>query len=647
MAIIQARKKGIYFLLDALLFAILLIAGLSLFYFSSSSSIVYSHTQIIATDVMNVLEVLSVQELYEQGNVPIVSGVNDGKIVDTDGNVLSLITVLWSRGEDALAYDILESIVDQQPLDKYNLGLWIEQEPVFVRTTPAQNSQSVEWRIISGIEKNKPVRGFIANARANQVRGNGTKIVDISPLGAGWHAGHMEMTKFFDLTGKTIHSAQLIMSVHKHGSTNSVQVDMNQGQCYFDNRDFDWWYDDQGDVAVKDITSCVVSDMNEFWMHLNMNHYNAHTHPGMQIVIEYSQELEFAVQEQQVSKRYYFDNIESFEQGNFKAGVWSTLPFFIPEGATDIDVNMQVVANNVRNYNLNFPNCQAYYISNRRCTFLDWNGNYRLPNDYDYILFVNSVQPVDNDPSPDPNPIYSYDTSFFENHLVSGTNVVGVYFNNYGDVVWGSDWVRLYSDPINDPQGSSYIEVNYTLPANPIPPGTVKVSQRTFFEPPDSSDMQVSFTFPSQAVQKGDVFVYLTQRYSNLATVWADIYDPPQTQVYRSPGARIIPTAIYLDNSLFALSPSVQNYVRARDDVGTNEFVADLSWVLSEFYIPAYVGYGQPFDTLEEANQDALDRLAQVMEGFIESDDITVTSNSITNVPSLWGPALVEVRVWD
>ena len=61
----------------------------------------------------------------------------------------------------------------------------------------------------------------------------------------------------------------------------------------------------------------------------------------------------------------------------------------------------------------------------------------------------------------------------------------------------------------------------------------------------------------------------------------------------------------------------------------------------------ASVGYGEVFDTMENATQDAIERLKEYMARLnVTVLDSDIVSQNIGNVPSLWGPAVMEIRVW-
>ena len=63
-------------------------------------------------------------------------------------------------------------------------------------------------------------------------------------------------------------------------------------------------------------------------------------------------------------------------------------------------------------------------------------------------------------------------------------------------------------------------------------------------------------------------------------------------------------------------------------------------------YVQSIVGYGATFDTNQEAIDDAIARLKQVLGANINAVEINNDILTLSKVPTLWGPAIFEVRVW-
>jgi hypothetical protein len=330
----------------------------------------------------------------------------------------------------------------------------------------------------------------------------------------------------------------------------------------------------------------------------------------------------------QHSERIYFDNITSIPGSYSNSGVWQAVPFHIPPNAEDVSVYLQVVGRNIRDYT----------GSN---WFSSWSGWERC-RDYDYILFVNQDTPFDSDGGPSSNEIYTYTPSELAPHLVAGTNVIAVYFNNYEDSAWGNSNVNIYSDSINDPDGSSFVEVNYTVTSD-LPYGHIEITGVEEAGGSESYTKTVDFSFPENSMMS-DVFGHIAQRFSYLVEVKADDYNPPTTTVFDSPASRAVPTDIFIPTTTLSGSPTATNFVRFRDR--NNNPILPYTSVEYRFYLPSFVGFGNVFATASEATDDAIARLEALLQPYIDAGGIDVDTSNITNVPTLWGPTIAEVRVW-
>ena len=64
------------------------------------------------------------------------------------------------------------------------------------------------------------------------------------------------------------------------------------------------------------------------------------------------------------------------------------------------------------------------------------------------------------------------------------------------------------------------------------------------------------------------------------------------------------------------------------------------------FLIPSQVGYGDVFENQINATQNATDRLNLILGSYSTSADIMTENYSVSNVPYMWGPSSVRVRLW-
>ena len=195
---------------------------------------------------------------------------------------------------------------------------------------------------------------------------------------------------------------------------------------------------------------------------------------------------------------------------------------------------------------------------------------------------------------------------------------------------------------------SSFVEVNYTI-SSTVPYGHIEITNITTGaespgdgETSEDGDLTVMFSFPPSTIMS-DVYGHLAQRFSYLVKVEADDYNPPTTSIFESPASRAVPTDIFVPTTTFSNSPA-DNFIRF-SDYNNNKILFDTSIEYS-FYLPGFVGYGNLFTTLQGATDDAVVRLQAILEPYITLDNYNVDTSNITDVPTLWGPTIAEVRVW-
>lgn len=631
MAINRINKKGLFFIIDALLASAIILGGLLLITSNYVSRQPNVHLNYLSQDLINSL---SNYHLYEINNSYVQELIDNGNITNTDNTIIEQAGEFWAEGKNSIVYAFLGNITEGILPDNYGYGIWMDKEVLYKKDSPPPYSRSSSRKLISGIGKALPIKGYISRAMATTYSQNSTLIIPFYTAGAGWYGsqtnpGEVVIDKYFEMNNVSVTNATFYISVHiQSGGPNYEIINFNNGTCIFYKDDLNFIGGD-GTFDTRQVTGCLVSGTNHIQLKLQNLGYNAHIHPGMLLKVNYFLNGSLPFYENQFSKRYYFDNVVSYEGSNKLSGAWQMVPFFIPEDATNISAAINIHGKNIRDYTGNLR-------------FDSWDGK-KYARDYDYILFLNENSPFDYDNHPPMNPQYNYSGAQVNSRLVEGTNIISVYFNNYGDQAWGGGMPQIYSDPINDPENSSYIEVNYSL-ERVAPYGHIPFTQVQEFGGAAHWQKETSFSFPEGAGMMGNVFAHIVQQYSYMVDVDADTYTPPLNRVFSSPSARAVPTAVYIPKNVLDLSPNANNYIRITDRARND--LLPYTAVEYTFYIPSMIGYGRVFSTQAEAEEDALNRLSDLLGDFISGDNIILESSQMNDVPTMWGPAVVEVRVW-
>ncbi|MBW2999982.1 hypothetical protein KY339_04880 [Candidatus Woesearchaeota archaeon] len=228
------KKQAAFFTIDALVGAMILITGILLLTSSYVSDQPRINLNYLSQDIINVLGTLTINELNSTNSY--VNGlITDGNITHLNNTVLEQIGEFWAKNDMGLAENLTRNITEGFVPDAYGFGLWISNELIYKRNIPI-TSIVTSKRIISGMEKAKPIKGFVSKARATVVNRNMTKVISISPEGAGWFNGEARISKFFNFSGDyTLGKVTFYVSVHIGNNDDDFTADFNGiGGCSFD-----------------------------------------------------------------------------------------------------------------------------------------------------------------------------------------------------------------------------------------------------------------------------------------------------------------------------------------------------------------------------------------------------------------------------
>ena len=636
----RTGKEGLFFTIDALIAALIMIGGLLLItksYISEQPRTTINH---LSQDMITILGELKV---YEMNNTYIQQLVANGSITDVNISLLQQIGDFWSRGDYALAEEFTRNMTEGILDDVNGYSVIMSNDTIYSRTKPVRNSLVTSKKIITGIEKSKPIKGYVAKARATTVKKTTNLVIPFSPSGAGWKGSTadpaiVEIVKIFDIPNASINYAKAYLSFHLDRGSNDWNVVMvNDGRCNITRDDMELSPGSEGVFRVFDLTGgCFNTGSNKIRLDLRNTGYNAHVHPGTFFVINYNMTDTVQNLAWEHSERLYFDNVVSIQGGGASgAGPWTLRTFHIPEDATNISVAIQVAGRGIYDYTGSCGNWGG--------RFWGW-GTWHCKKDYDYLVFLNSDEPLDNDGDTGANPTYNYGPAQTASELVEGTNIISVYFNNYEDDYWGQGTETIYSDPINNESGSSYVEVNYSV-APALPYGVIEVRQVKEFGGLENPIKDSNFTFPAEAEGASSVYLHPVEHYSYITRAYSDTGYPPGNMIFESPSSRAVPSDIYVPLSTIDETPGAMNYERLEETSGND--ILPNSTIDYGFYMRGSVGYGQVFATHAESVEDAIDRLQQILGTYVNASDIVIENSTMASVPSLWGPTVAEVRVWN
>lgn len=613
-------KKGFLFSIDVLMaMSVLLLlttflVGISFTY--SYPELRYQRVYLVGKDIMTVMEKLQVSDILEYQTVQ--ESFNDSMLTEDDMNktLLDIIGAFWASGNATYRdriKNITEEIFNQTVPQKLNFEILIGGTSIYRRGDGDSSFLSRSSTIASGYEMGKPVSGYVARAWATKIKKNTTKVITFHPQGSGYRGADLQTWKYFTLNTTKIINATFYISFHytdlDNLSVNGQDISGSINWLYQlnDGR----WGSGRGGFGVVDVTDQVKSGNNTIYTELRYTaNYHSHFHPGMRLEITYEAE-EFETANETVKERYYFDHIIAGPRPFSipRTGAWQMITFFIPKNATIKNVMLHLKAEDIEISG--WDDCRVWF-------------NY---TEFSFTPPANET--VDK--------LYN-----FTDMTGEGTNWVLVQLNYIPDSSFrGLDDTIIYSDPFNDPDGSSYVEVEYEREEDKQYYGYIDIGMSENAGGAVEDPKTFSIDFENETLMR--TFLHMAQIFSYNVTVEAWPSGSPAVRMFQTPSnaERATPADLYIDPSYY--DTSVLNYIRMTDE--GNDFLPETSIEYS-IWTPSMVGYGEVNQTEQGAIDDAVLRLNHTLGKYVVATSISTDVSSIAGIPTLWGPARVEVRVW-
>ncbi|MBS3119332.1 hypothetical protein J4475_00755 [Candidatus Woesearchaeota archaeon] len=195
---------------------------------------------------------------------------------------------------------------------------------------------------------------------------------------------------------------------------------------------------------------------------------------------------------------------------------------------------------------------------------------------------------------------------------------------------------ELYSDPPADQAGSSYVEYWYRIvDSSKLKFGKIDVSIVYNFT--GLLDNQISSSWDFSNAEVIEAFAHIAELDSRNVSVSIN-----SNNVFVSPSANAVPSYVYLDSN--KVVPGINTI--ALTESCTDCFILNESRLQYLVLVPSQVGYGDTFPTKQQAIDDAIQRLHDVLGQSVEALQLDTSVVALSKVPSLWGPTIIEARVW-
>ncbi len=614
-------RRGFLLSLDAIiaigliLTLVTFLGGLSLTY--HSPELRYHRLYQMGKDTLILLKNARMEQLQDFDVILYYQGIGVLGPGDLDKSLLDILGSFWATDNTTMqdyASNITGQILNSTLPVSCNYMVVLGDDTIYQRG-PGEGSYLARLStIVSGILRGEPVEGYVARAWATHFRKNTTRVITWEPEGAARWGGDLEIWKTFQMNYTSIYNATFYVSIHH---TDLMSLTINGHEI---SGEIDWLHTDSGGTGtaafgIADVTGHIQNGNNTAYLLMDNDVYNAHIHPGMRLELTYQTEEMKEVSET-VRERYYLDHIVSHKNSGWwgRSGAWQMTSFYIPVNATILNVTYHIRAEDIED--TSSTDCRIWF------------------NDSLFDSF-------------NPPPSETVDRTYnFTGMASEGSNWVLSQFNYYifwGDTFVGRDDTIIYSDPVNDPEGSSYLEVEYRLPGRKLYYGYIDVGISENAGGGVENPKQFTVGFEDNTLIT--TFLHVAQLFSSLirVDVWPE--GQPSQRVFTSPVERAIPATIYIDKSYF--DTSTPNYIKI-DEFGCSgcDLLPETS-LDYQIWLPSSVGYGLVNETSEGAEEDVVERLNQVLGKYAVATSIETEVNSVSGVPTMWGPVEMEVRVWN
>ncbi len=595
-------KKAYYFTLDAALSLLLVVfvLKLSLNVFVSSPEITSKFTSVDIARVLNTLQIGELELDYVQELIA------NNTIVNLNNTVAEQIGEFWSVGNKSLARKMLSAFTAKYIPSNVDYSVLINNEMIFNTSLQEGNRLMSSTRMISGITSGRKRTGYVARAVAIKARKNTTlvkkgDIISSSVMrkkNTGTNQNYVHISYYFTLPQDAIiHDAYWFVEASyttthfkAYVNGNSLSGASSQGEHLFD-----------------DIKYYLTPGLNNatlvFWYgnQAKLGGDDGATH----LVVKYETNATNTLSN---FRYHYFAEVHSNCSIRYKK------PIFAVGNITSMTVNLSVNATNVTLY-FNFEgtsftigkkqpvNSTVVFSNSEILATLSANGLSYTNLTNSYFWFIVDVDNFhEREEFGQHRAIYNSSYVYTEMDLPSFVYgyidiTVPLNLSHYSN--------RLQSDFYR------YVRWNFSVSDSEIP----------LFV--DSQLAWLYYTFipsPSQEVSANGVVLYK---------------HPPKPFISEFTRFGYGNKSIKRGSNNYSLSFGY--------GYGVNPFHSLATYTL---LIRNFVPYGETFDTREEALSDAIERLNDTLSDYTKAIGISSDVNELGSVPSLWGPAILEVRTW-
>jgi len=296
----KISKKGLYYTMDSLLAGILLVGTILIISSSPFYEQKFEQKSFLSQDILVSMGEL---KIYELNNSFIANEISNGNITDINKTVLEQIGEYWALNKTDKATTLLNLIINESLPAELGVKISIGDEYFTIQNISEHNNVATANRMISGIEKGKPLVGSSASAYLKKVRNKKTASYSYYGrfVGQGNITTKLELPEDFDQT-------RLISAELKIETKGDFELYLNSNKC-------GTTYSGQtgGIISYWDVSSCnnsFVSGTNnisiKFDSYLNESYISGGNFKVVYTTDTLKENTTYGY------KRYYFPEISGF-----------------------------------------------------------------------------------------------------------------------------------------------------------------------------------------------------------------------------------------------------------------------------------------------------------------------------------------------
>ncbi|MBI4173636.1 MAG: hypothetical protein HY519_02850 [Candidatus Aenigmarchaeota archaeon] len=619
--------------LDALIaigMLLLLAAFLSAMQFAQPDpETIYQRYYYAGKDLLNVLRTAKITDVQSS---PVVQGyLQQGHLGQADLNktLLEVIGAFWSEGNASyaanLTRDIAGSLLNSSG---YGYRIALDGETIYAANASVNSTVARLATVVSGLEKGKPVSGFVARASAREATKNTSLIVMGDVITAS--VCKPKTTNPNQCSGTNSNKINITYRIDIPSDANITSASAFIETAWTDNL-FDVYINGQsvqggaqGSLKLDDIKPYLNPGNNTATVigRYGAGGPEAGDDGATHWVVNYTTS---SLQTKGDRQRFNFQDVKSNTSIRYK------LPVMVPGNVTEIQVRVNVT-NQTR-----AKNATLYF---------GWKG-------IDYKVGLKNIS----------NSLVVWNDSeirpFVESKGIYYSDLSSRFFWFTLDIdVYKAREDKSYVRAIDGP--TSWVDVNHT---SSFPYSYIDVSAPIDLENyanPDSSFGSQGFYLYSRWRMNVSTAAQPLEARWQFAWLYKTNYGNNTRQLARANNITLYdhqpndgPDPLIAEFARFGYTPATAAGVLAS---GINTFDLNFSagYAVNPFnslgaltvLVPGSVGYGAVFANQTAALADAEARLRAMLGSLATATNIDVDTQSLSGVPTLWGPALLEITVW-